>query len=133
MHNVLENRTMGTKLTLWATVIVLALSAIAAVTWWVVVWRNAPALDWRGWLFLAGVGVVQLAAWIVILLLLLRVRKYPSFLLALAAVVLGLGSLFSHLLNGFFTPVFGAPFGLVVLVLGLLGLAVARRVSSACT
>ena len=121
---------MGTKLALWATVIVLALSSIAAVTWWVVVWRNAPPLDLRGRLFLGGVGVVQLAAWIVTLLLLLRVRKYPSFLLALTVAVLSLGSLFSHLLNGF-TPAVGAPVGLAVLFLGLLGLAVARRLTSA--
>ncbi len=128
MLDVLENKTMATRITLYVAGIILALSAIVAVIWWIVVWRIAPFPDWRVWLILAGVAVVQIAAWVVVLLLFLRVREHPSFILALTTAVLGLVSLFAHLVNGF-TPAIGGPISLLVLCLGLLGLAVASRLS----
>ena len=123
---------MGTRLTLWVAAVILVLSALAGAYWWVVVWRRAPPLDWRGWLFLAGVAVVQAGAWVAVLGLLLLVRKHPSFLLAFAAALLGLMSLVAHLLNGF-TPALGVMIGLSVLLFGLLGNVVARRLTSACS
>ena len=119
---------MGTRLALWVTAVILVLSALAGAYWWVVVWRQAPPLDWRGWSFLAGVAVVQAGAWAAVLGLLLTVRRQPTLLLALATAVLGLMSLASHLLNGF-TPALGLLISLPVLLLGLLGGIVVRRLT----
>ena len=123
---------MGTKLTLWAAIIILVLSALAGAFWWVVLWRHGVPPDWRVWLFLTGVAVVQIGAWAAVLGLLLQVRRHPSLLFALATVVLGVLSLASHLSNGF-TPALGVFLALPVLLLALLGNVIARRVSSACT
>ena len=117
---------MGTRLALGAAALVLVLSAIAAVAWWVVLWRQAPLPDGRVWIILGAIAVVQLVAWVVVVLLLVRARRQSSLPLALTAMVLGSGSLASHLVNGF-TPVIGAAIGLAVLMSGVLAAGSARR------
>ncbi len=123
---------MGTKLTQWAATVALILSALAGAFWWITVWRQAIPPDWRVWLFLGGVAVVQIGAWAAVLGLLLQVRRHPSLFLALATAVLGVLSLASHLVNGF-TPAVGVLLALPVLLLALLGMVIARRLTTACT
>ena len=123
---------MGTKLTQWAATVALILSALAGAFWWITVWRQAIPPDWRVWLFLGGVAVVQIGAWAAVLGLLLQVRRHPSLFLALATAVLGVLSLASHLVNGF-TPAVGVLLALPVLLLALLGMVIARRLTNACT
>ncbi len=103
--------------------------AILAVIWWGILVVGRPPFEWPFVAFLLAVAAVQIASWVAVLRLSVRARSLPSVALAVYAAGLGLGLLFSHLLNGF-TPAVGTPIAFLLLCASFPGFVVARRLTT---
>ena len=111
--------------------VLLAVSAVSAVIWWVVLLRHDVPADSRMWVFLIGLACIQIASWVVILRLLILVKGSSAWLVGV--IVLGVISVSANVLSGVFSPVAGVFLGVIVLMGGTAGLVAARRLRKSCS
>jgi hypothetical protein len=111
--------------------VLLAMSAISAAIWWVLLAKQDVPADWRVWVFLVGLACIQIASWIVILRLLVRVKGRLVWLIGVIALCVI--SVCANVLNGLFGPAAGMLLGVFVLFCGATGLVAARRLTTFCS
>jgi len=122
---------VAAKLAVVASGVLLTASVLAAATWWILLVRREIPADWKVWLFLIGVAGVQIGSWAVLFRLLVRVRRNLAW--SLAVLVLCMASVCSNVVNGLFTPAIGGILGMMVLLFGMVGLVVTRRLTTFCS